>query len=57
VHEHILAVVTADEAVSLGGVEPLDGTNETIFGHLSFSLHEILRLPRQFSVEPGAMRA
>ena len=26
----VLAIITADEAVTLGGIEPLDGPNKTI---------------------------
>jgi hypothetical protein len=31
VHEYILAILSADEAKTLGGIEPLYGTNMTIF--------------------------
>jgi len=36
VDEYVLAIFTANEAITFGGVEPLDGADKTIF-HLSFS--------------------
>src|SRR5512138_3850610 len=36
VDEYILSAVAADEAVALGGIEPLDGASIT-FGHLTDS--------------------